>query len=233
MATKKLSGKQAILYSAAKGALVVGTGSLALADETWHQINARKATGSELPDIGVGAVFKTGATASAITGAVGDDCYPLTLSQLGKVDCSITVSKGSIDVTDDENSGYNSYIIDGYSDISGSASGYMKFNSPGGGLAATQKAILSRFFDVVDDSGAGVYTLTAKNDDNLYLFILMNSEDATVGLVQTWLIMPVILEGTTTNKPLKGVQNLDFTFKKADEGPAQIYQRTLIAGDLA
>jgi hypothetical protein len=229
MADKKIAGKQAILYSATKGALVSGTGALALTDDTWYMINAVAATGSVLPIGEETAIFKSPKNSGdAITPIVGDDVYPLTLSQLCKVDCSINTNKGAIDVTDDCDSGYNSYIPDGYSDISGSISGFLKFNDPTGGLLAAHEDILNRFFDIVDDDGEGGYDVTSKNDDDLILMIHMNSEDADTGDIEVWLLLPVILTGTVTNKPLKGVQNLDLNFQKA-QGYASIYQREVVA----
>lgn len=227
MATKKISGKQAILYSAAEGTLFEGDGIEDLDDDTWYKINALAET-TALPIEEETAIFKTPKNAAdAITPADGDDLYPLELTQLCKTDCSISTAKGSIDVTDDCDDGYNSYLVDGYSDISGSINGFMRFDDSGG-LATGHKSILARFFNIVDDDGEGVYSVTSKNDSNLLLFILMNSEDADTGDVETWLIVPVILTGTTTDKPLKGGQNLDLTFQKA-EGYASIYQRTIVA----
>lgn len=227
MATEKKSGKQAILYSGAEGALVEGDGIADLADDSWFKI-VDIATASELPIGEETAIFKSPKNAAnAITPAEGDDVYPVTLTQLCKTDCSISTSKGSIDITDDCDDGYNSYIPDGYSDISGNINGFMKFNDTGG-LATGHKALLARFFNIVDDDGEGTYNVTSKNDTKMLLFILMNSDDTTTGNVETWLIVPVILSGTTTDKPLKGGQNLDLTFQKA-EGYASIYQRTIVA----
>lgn len=228
---KSISGKQAVLYSAAKGALIEGTGSVALANESWFMIAGIKAVGSELPIQKLGAIFKTGATAHAITPAVGDNVYPLTLSQICKGDLSVSGTKGTIDVTDDCEGPYNAYIVDGFTDLSGSFNSFLKFNDPAGGIAATQKAILSRFMDIVDDSGAGSYVVTDANDDDLILQVLLDSAPATVGLVQSWMNIPCILTGVTMDKPLKGVQNFDITWQKA-QGHAAVYQRTLIAGDI-
>ena len=233
MATKKLSGKQAILYKADKGALIEGDGIADLADVSWFEINSYAATGSQLP-IGVEtAVFKSPDSGNAIKPIADDDVYPLTLTQLCKTDLSISSTKGTIDVTDDCDNGYNSYIVDGYTDLTGSINGFMKFNDPVSGLPAAQKDILKRFFAITEDSGAGVYTVTEKTDDKYLLMVLLNSEEATAAAdVQTWFILPVHLTGSVTDKPLKGVQNLDLTWSKA-EGYAQIYERTLNSEDVA
>lgn len=232
MATKKLAGKQAILYKADRGSLVEGDGATPLSDVSWYEINAIAAS-SELP-IGVEtAVFKTPDSVNAITPAEGDDVYPLTLTQICKTDLSITGNKGTIDVTDDCDEGYNAYIVDGYTDLTGSINAFMKFTDPGGGLVAAHKDVLKRFFHIVDDDGAGTYTVTDKTDGRYLLMVLMNSEDeGTADNILTWLIIPVHLTGFTGNKPLKGVQNLDLNWSKA-EGYACVYQRTLNSEDVA
>ena len=229
MAEKKISGYQATLYSGALGTLVEGDAATALTDDSWYMINAVKATGSELPDLGLTAFFKSPKNSGdAVTPALGDNMYPVTLTEMARVDVSMSTSKGVIDLTDSGDSGYVSSITDGFSDISGSINGFLRFNDPTGGLVTLTKATLSRFFDVVSDSGAGVYGLTAKNDDNLYLFNLLNSEDTDTGCVQTYLIVSVILTATANNQPLKGGQNLDLTWQKA-QGWAGLYERTIVA----
>lgn len=231
MATSKSkSGKQAILFNAAKGTLVEGDGSTALAANSWYQINATAAEGvTELP-LGPGYIFKTPDALNTITPAVGDDVYPLTLTKICKADASISNEKGTIDVTDDCEEGYNAYIVDGYTDISGSISAFLKFNEPGGGIQASQEDYLNRFFDIVEDDGAGEYILTAKNDDDIILAILNNGDQISEGDKQVWIIVPAILTGITTDKPLKGVQNFDSNWNKA-QGPASVYVRTTNASE--
>lgn len=229
MAEKKSkSGKQAILFGVTKGTLVVGDASTPLSDNTWYMINSYAAA-TALPfedDFSTpGRVFKTPDSGNAITPAVGDDVYPLTFEKLCKVDASISTEKGTIDVTDDCEAGYNAYIVDGFTDISGSISGYMKYNVPGGGVANGQKDLLTRFFDIQEDDGAGTYALTQKNDDDIYLAILGNSDQVDEGDIQVWNMIPAILSGITMDKPLKGVQNFDSNWSKA-QGPACIYERT-------
>ena len=204
--------------------MIEGDGLTPLADNSWFQINNVASSGSQLP-LGVGYIFKTPDSGNAITPAVDDDVYPLTLTKICKADATIANAKGDIDVTDDCAEGYNEYITDGFTDISGSVSAFLKFNVPGGGINTTQESYLNKFFDIVDDDGAGTYTLTAKNDDDIILAILMNSDQVAVGDIQVWLLTPAILSTTNLDKPLKGPQNFDFDWKKA-QGPASIYNRT-------
>jgi hypothetical protein len=229
MADKSKSGKDAILFNAAKGALIEGDGITALADNSWFYIVA-KAGSSTLP-LEVGYVFKSPDSGNAITPATGDDVYPLTFTKICKVDASFSAETGTIDVTDDCANGYNSMITDGFTTISGSASGFLKFAETDGSLNATQKDYLGKFFDIVEDDGAGNYTLTSKDDDDIILAILKNSDQATtVGNDQNWLLVPAILTSNTLDNPLKGAQPFDFNWTKG-EGAASLYVRVTNASE--
>ena len=228
MAVKSKAGLKTIIFNQVKGSLISGDASTPLADNAWFIINAVAGT-STLP-LGIGYVFKSPDSGNAITPAVGDDVYPLTLTKICKADATVTTAKGVVDVTDDCEEGYNAAIVDGFTDISGDIAAYMKFNVPGGGLAASQLAYLGRFFDIIDDDGAGTYTLTAKNDTDILLGILQNSDQIAVADIQVWLMVPAILSGLAMAKPLKGVQSFDSTWQKA-QGPASVYNRTTNASE--
>jgi len=161
MAMKSKSGLQSVVFGVTKGTLIVGDAGTDLADDSWFMIDSVAATGSELPfadeDVVIGRVFKTGLTAAAITPAVGDNVYPLTFTKVCKTDASISTEKGTLDVTDDCEAGYNAYITDGYSDISGSLNGFLKFDDGTGDLGATQEAWLNKFFDIQTDDEPGFH----------------------------------------------------------------------------
>ena len=230
MSDKAITGKVGLLFNVTKGALIVGTGLVALADNSWFMISSIHATPatSELPfnlsANPLGRVFKTGTTATAITTAIGDNVWPLTFTKVCKTDISISQEKGEIDVTDDYEGGYNAAITDGFTDISGTAGRFMKFDETTGDLSTADEDFLNRFWDIETDDGAGVYTITAKNDDDIYIAYLRNSTFAAATNVQIWSLFPAILTGLSGEGPLKGVQTADLTFKKA-QGPAAIYKR--------
>lgn len=230
---KSKSGKQAILFNAVRGSLIIGDNITPLADNAWFIINAYAGT-TTLPyeDVNstTGRIFKSPDSGNAITPAVGDDVYPITITKICKSDVNVATEKGTIDVTDDCEMGYNAMIIDGFTDISGDGSAFLKFNVPGGGIAPTQEEFLNRFWDIQDDDGAGTYTLTPKNDNDIFLAILQNSDQIAVADIQVWLMVPAILSSNALDKPLKGVQNFDFSWVKA-QGPASVYQRTTNASE--
>ena len=225
MAVKSKSGKPALVFNVTKGTLVEGDATAPLTANTWYEIVAVAGT-STLPFDGnnpVGRVFKTGSAPP--TPAVGDDVYPLTFTKVCKTDASVTREKGEIDVTDDCEDGYNAAITDGYTTISGSLGRFMKFDEVTGDISTADDAFLERFYDIIEDDGADGYTFTAKNDDDIYIAILRNSDQTDEDQVQVWELFPAILMSMSGEAPLKGVQNGDINFTKA-QGPAQIYRRT-------
>lgn len=103
----------------------------------------------------------------------------------------------------------------------------MRFDEETDELVPATQDWLNRFFDIVEDDGAGVYTLTEKNDEDILMMILLNSKASGVdGKVENWLITPAILTSTTMNVALKDVFKADYAWTKGD-GPASIYLRTI------
>jgi len=226
-----LSGAKTIVKKAVRGTAVVGTGSIVLSPNAWYEIISRKTTGSALPNLPVTGIFKTPDTGeTAITPEISDSVYPLTLETICKTDAEVTAEEGTIDVTDDCESGYNASILDGYVTLSGSLNGFMKFDDSTGELVTGAKEVLGRFFDTVTDDGKGNYVVTSKDNATLLLMICMN-KDAKVGDVQNWIIVPAILSSLGTGAGLKDVQKRDLSWTKA-QGHASLYQRTVFAGDV-
>lgn len=229
MSNKSKSGKVALLFNQVKGALVEGDGVTPLSDNAWYLIAAKADSGSELP-LEVGYRFKTPDSGNAITPATGDKVFPLTLQKICKTDASVSTEKGTIDVTDDCEFGYNAMIPDGFTSISGDSGGFMKFSDIDGNPADAQLEYWKRFFDVVEDDGAGTYSLTAKNDTDILIAMLQNSDQVTVNgsaiptMTQAWLTVPAIVTSLTIDKPLKGPQGFNFAWEKA-QGPASLYLR--------
>lgn len=232
MADKSKAGKLGFIFNGVKGTLIVGDAVTPLADDSWFKINAVAVSGSALPFTAdpLNRYFKSPDSGNAITPVVGDDVYPITFTKICKVDVSLTQEKGEIDVTDDCESGYNAAITDGFTTIAGTLGRFMKFDEDTGELSTVDADFLLRFWDLETDDGAGVYTLTAKNDDDIILAYLRNTDQIAVADIQEWQIFTAILTGIAGEGPLKGVQNGDLTFTKA-QGPATRYQRTTNASE--
>jgi hypothetical protein len=224
---KTQSGLHAALASAEKGSLVSGDGITPLSDNSWYMIDAIASSGSTLPIGKVGAIFKTPDSGNAITPIVGDDVFPLTLTVQCKVTAEVNNEKGVIDVSDDCGDGYISSIVDGFTNISGTYSQFLKFDFDADkyDLNEQQKEVLNRFYDTVDDDGAGNYTVTDKNDDPYYLFIYLNRK-AAIGEKINILIIPTILSAAANGLENKAGINFDVTWTKA-EGWAGVYERVL------
>ena len=179
-------------------------------------------TGTQLP-LGVGYWCKTGATPP--TPIAGDDVYPLTFTKICTVDTTFTTALGTIEVTDSCSAGQVQKIPDGFVDFSGSFNAYLKLNDPNGGITTVQKSLLGEHFDIIDDDGAGAYTLTEKGDGIILLAVLQDTGADAENEIQAWIMGEIIMTGITLAKPLKGVQSFDTTFE-VGETPVFLYNRT-------
>lgn len=226
--SKKGKGADSILYNATKGTAVT-TG--ALTADTWYKIKSFGAT-SALPFSGgsqTGYIFKSPALPSdAITLASGDSVWPLTLTEICKVDMEISGEMGVLDTTDSCDYPYNTSIPDGFSNLSGSINTMMRFDESTSEIVDVTKDLLIKFFDIIEDDGAGVYTLQPKDDSDLLLMTLLDKKTAGVaGMVETWVIIPAILNSISNNIALKDVLKADYGWTKG-QGPASYYQRTVV-----
>ena len=228
MANVALSGAKTKVFSCNRGTLMT-TGSLT--PSTWYEVVTFKPTGSVLPISKVSAIFKSPATGgTAIVLTTGDSVYPLTLTYIGKADASVSAEEGTIDVTDDSEEGYIATILDGYANMSGDLSGFIKFDDETGVIETVSASMLGRFFNVVTDDGQGEYTVTPKSNSRLVLFILMN-KDAGIGDTQNYMIIPANLKSIKTGAALKDAQKRDMSWDKA-QGYVSIYKRVAAAGDV-
>lgn len=229
--SKKLKGADSILYNAVKGTAIT---SGALDVDTWFKIKAVASSGTALPTVSsassqVGAVFKSPALlADQITLAAGDEVWPLTLSEVCKVDMEISGEMGVIDTTDSCDYPYMANIPDGFTNLSGSINTMMRFDEETDELVSVTLEFLKKFYDIVADDGEGNYTLTSKDDSDLLLMTLLNKDAIdTADKVEIWLIVPAILNSIANNIALKDVDKADYGWTKG-QGPASFYQRTVV-----
>jgi hypothetical protein len=223
--SRKHKGADSILYNAVKGT-VATTGALTV--DTWYKIKA-KATVSALPAMTIGSVFKTPAlVGDAITLASGDEVWPLTLTEVCKVDVEVSGEMGVIDTTDSCDYPYNVSIPDGYTNLSGSINTMMRFDEATDEIVDVTKDFLVKFYDIIEDNGEGTYTITSKDDSDLLLMILLNKDASGVsGKFENWLIVPAILNSISNNIALKDVFKADYGWTKG-QGPASYYIREVV-----
>ena len=73
-----------------------------------------------------------------------------------------------------------------------------------------------------------MYTLQPKDDSDLLLMTLLDKKTAgAAGMVETWVIIPAILNSISNNIALKDVLKADYGWTKG-QGPASYYQRTVV-----
>ncbi len=221
-----ISGKQTVLNTVAFGATVEGDGATALADDKWWIIDAKAAV-STLP-FEVGKVFDTYGT-HGITPAIGDDVRELTLTGFCKGTVSRSGTTGTIEVTDSCSGGFVQYILDGYTDLSGSVDAFLKFDSVTGKLSDATLDILNRFYDVQTSDGAGTYSFTAKQDEEVLFMILLDDTATAIGQIETWCIFSAILGSVENGAELKGAQTMNMSFNTGQLVTPTIYERTIVA----
>lgn len=226
MGSIKHKGSDSILYSAAKGALVT-TGVLTA--DSWYKINAFATSASALPTMDIGSIFKTPKnTGDAITLASGDEVYPLTLTEVCKVDLELSGEMGTIDTTDSCDYPYTTNLPDGFTALSGSINTMLRFDEETDTIVDVSTDLLGKFFNVITDDGEGTYTVTDMDDTELILMIFLNGKTSATGKVENWLITPAILTSVSANVAMKDVLKGDFSWSKG-QGPACLYKRTIVA----
>lgn len=228
MSKDALNGLMAIANKSTRGTLLDALD--VLPDNTWVEV-VSVGVATTLPVPFETAKFKTpDATAAApITLAAGDSVYPLTIEQICKTDLELSLEEGTIDTTDDCGKGFTAMIHDGFKSITGTLNGFLKQDS------VTKRIIngldlLGRYFDVVEDDGAGVYQYTDAANESFDLFVCLN-KDAKIGDDQNWLIFPILITTLGTGAGLKEAQKRDLAFVKGEGLPVYYIRTVLSAAD--
>jgi hypothetical protein len=223
----KYSGRKALIYMSAldQSKVIDGTGSNQTTPDTLYLIT-QKAADSGLPMPAYSMFFSPYAAGAEnqITLKAGDQLIPLDRTRLCKASADVSMEQGTIDTTDDCSGPYGENILDGVTKISGSLSAFMQFDPVTNGLTIPTLDMLNKFFDIVEDDGAGGYGYTSKNDDQMYMFVNLNS-GVKPGQKEVWLLTPFIISSLGSSWGLTEAQNMDMSWSKG-EGWAHIYSRT-------
>jgi hypothetical protein len=225
----KLTGSRAKAYlmKASAGTALVGGSAVVTTASAWYVVIKKLSTGSDLP-VAVGGMFQAPVGATQIDVASGEELLLINSDSFCKTTADYSGEMGVVDVTDDCDGAYGSNIVDGYTMLSGSMSGFYKFDDSTGELTTATESVLNNFFDIVEDSSAGVYSVDAKDDSQYYLRILLNTNSTGAGKIQNWVLLPIIISSFSTSLGLKDAMNMDLSWSKG-EGTAAIYKRTLAA----
>jgi hypothetical protein len=135
-----------------------------------------KGTGSSIP-VPAGAFFIAPKTGTQITLKTGDRLFKITEERFCKTTASFEFAMGSVDVGDDCDPGAT--IADGIVTITGSLAGLFRFDDVTQEFDDVTDFVINHFFDVVEDSSTGSYTIHARNDAQIYLLTLFNSGSGT------------------------------------------------------
>jgi hypothetical protein len=154
---------------------------------------------------------------------VGDKILKIDEERFCKTTASFEFSMGSVDVGDDCDPGAT--ISDGIVSISGSLAGLFRYDDVTQDFDNVTDIIVNRFLDIVEDDGAGTYTLHARSDVQIYLLTLLNSGGGA-GTTENWLFVPINISSMSMSLGNTDPQSKELSFTKG-EGKSTIYKRQI------
>jgi hypothetical protein len=198
--------------------IVSGTGTNTTAARQKYFVIS-KGTGSNVP-VTEGTFFMAPAGGTQITLVTGDRLLSIDPDRFCKTTASFEFAMGSVDVGDDCDPGAT--ISDGILTISGSLAGLFRYDDATGDFDNVTDVIVNRFLDIIDDDGAGSYTLHPRNDAQIYLLTLLNSGGDT-GTTENWLFVPINITSMSVSLGNTDPQSKELSFSKG-EGQPLIYK---------
>jgi hypothetical protein len=168
-------------------------------------------------DLPAGTFFiapKAGET--QITLVIGDRLLKIEPDRFCKTTASFEFAMGSVDVGDDCDPGAT--ISDGILTISGSLAGLFRYDDVTQDFDNVTDIIVNRFLDIIEDDGAGVYTVHPRNDAQIYLLTLLNSGGGS-GTTENWLFVPINITSMSMSLGNADPQNKELSFSKGEGAP--------------
>ena len=209
----KLSGQKAqIFIDSLDNTAIIEEGSTT-AGQKYFVIG--KGTGSNVP-VDAGAFFIAPHTGTQIELVEGDKLFKIDEDRICKTSASFEFSMGTVDVGDDCDPGAT--ISDGILQISGSLAGLLKYDDVTQEFCDVTQTIINRFLDIVEDDGAGTYTITERDDSQIYMLTLLNS-GAKDGAYENWLFVPINISSMSVSLGNSDAQNRDLSFTKGEGAP--------------
>jgi hypothetical protein len=213
----KITGQKAqVFIDSYDTSSVITTGSTT-AGAKYFVIN--KGAGSAIPVL-TGSFFKSPGSGSQITLVDGDKLFKIDPERFCKTTASFEFSMGSVDVGDDCDPGAT--ISDGMLTVGGSLAGLFRYDDVTGDFDNVTDVIVNRFLDIIEDDGAGTYTLHPRSDAQIYLLTLLNS-GGKVGQTENWLFCPINITSMSMSLGNTDPQNKELSFSKG-EGNTHIYK---------
>jgi hypothetical protein len=221
---KKLIGNKAYIFfdTYEPSRIVHGNGTITSHPKTWYFVVGRDETESGIPaGFGIGSIFRSPKSgASHLIFRTGDRVMPINQQRFCKTSADYSVEQGVVDVGDDCDPGAS--ILDGIIKLSGSFSGFFQEDLETGDFTDITMEILNRYFVIADDDGNGVYSITERTADIMFLMILLNSE-VKVGQMEKWLLTPIVLPSMSSSIGMSDAQNMDISWQQG-EGQPIIYR---------
>jgi hypothetical protein len=223
---KRLVGNKAMLFfdtfDPTKVIAGSDTATVTTAPETWYYIVDRALAGSGIPAGFInGGIFRSPKTGEAqLILKDGDRVMPIDTQRFCKTSADWSVEQGTIDVGDDCEPGAT--MLDNVLKLSGSFSGFFQEDIETGEFSDVTFEILNRFFDLAEDNAAGVYSITPRTADIMFLMILLNS-DAKVNQMEKWLLTPIVIPSLSSSIGMTDAQNMDISWQQG-EGQPLIYR---------
>jgi hypothetical protein len=218
----KFAGKKAQIFidSFNNSNVIVGTGSnTTTGNEKYFVI--LKGAGSTIPVMEGTFFIAPSVGETQITLAVGDKLLKIDPDRFCKTSASFEFAMGSVDVGDDCDPGAT--ISDGILTITGSLAGLFRYDDVTQDFDNVTDIIVNRFLDIVEDDGAGTYTLYPKSDAQIYLLTLLNSGGGP-GTTENWLFVPINITSMSMSLGNTDPQNKELSFSKGEGNPT-IYKR--------
>jgi hypothetical protein len=146
---------------------------------------------------------------------------PIDQRRFCKTSADYSVEQGTVDVGDDCTPGAS--ILDGIIKLSGSFSGFFQEDLETGEFTDITLEILNRYFKFAQDDGHGMYSVTERTADIMFLMILLNG-DAKAGQMEKWLLTPIVLPSLSSSIGMQDAQNMDISWQQGEDGQPLIYQ---------
>ncbi|MDR1390669.1 MAG: hypothetical protein LBJ31_11930 [Treponema sp.] len=217
----KITGAKAQIFfdSWDPSRVIDGDGTITTTAGVWYRI-IKKAAASSLP-YDEGYIFRAPiGSGTQIVLKTGDEVYPFQMDRICKTSADLTAEQGTVDASDDCDPGAS--ILDGIVVRSGSIGSLFRYNDVTGDFDDVTDTIVEKFFDILEDDGAGVYTLKARNDDAVYMLVNLNSA-AKAGQTEIWLTIPIIISSMSMSLGNTDIQNKDMSWTQG-EGKSAVYK---------
>jgi len=215
----KFSGAKAQVFmdSMNNSSILNGTGTnQTVAGRKYFVISKSTGTPASSIPVQAGTFFIAPRTGTQLTLRVGDRLLAINEERFCKTSASFEFSQGSIDVSDDCDQGAN--ILDGIVTFSGSLAGLFRYDDLTGEFDNCTEAVLNRFINIVEDNGSGVYSVTPRDDTNMYILVCLNS-GGTTGTFENWLFCPIVLTSFSLSLGNTDAQSKDLSFSKGEGQP--------------